>query len=120
MLLGTTLRAAHQLNLSAEQQSQIKTILQNAHAQAKANRAANAVDMAVIGNPADPNYATALQTMKTNAANRVQAESELQAQIYNVLTPQQKTQLPSVLASMKAKQEAQHAAWAQKHSSSLQ
>ena len=36
MLVGMTLRATKKLNLSAEQQASIKTILQNARAQAKA------------------------------------------------------------------------------------
>jgi periplasmic protein CpxP/Spy len=117
LLLGITLRAAHQLNLTAEQQASIKTILSNAHAQAKAARAASgaSVDMTVLGNPGDPNYATALQSAKSLAANRIQTESELQAQIYNVLTPAQKAQLPTVLASMKAKVEARRAAWEEKH-----
>ena len=104
MLLGITLRATKQLNLTAEQQASIKSILSNARAQMKAARASGQapVDMAVLGNPGDPNYATALQSAKTLAANRIQTESELQGQIYNVLTAQQKAQLPTVLASMKA------------------
>src|SRR5262249_41676449 len=92
MLLGMTLRATKQLNLPAEQQASIKSILSNAHAQMKAARASGQapVDMSVLGNPGDANYATALQSAKTLAANRIQQESELQGQIYNVLTAQQK------------------------------
>jgi Spy/CpxP family protein refolding chaperone len=111
-LLGTLLRAAHQLNLSDDQKSQIKTILTSARSEARTAAAAQP-DIAVLGNPADPNYATALQTVKTNAANRIQRESELQSQIYNVLTSEQKSQLPMVLAGIKAKmaqRRAQHAA----------
>lgn len=118
MLLGMTLRAAHQLNLTADQKAQIKTILQTARSQARANAQAGSIDIAVLGNPADPNYATELETLKSNAANRIQEESELQSQIYNVLTAQQKEQLPTVLASIKAKQAARRAAWAAQHSSS--
>lgn len=116
-LVGATLRAAHQLNLTAEQKSEIKTILQTARSQARANAQASSVELSAIGNPADPNYATALQTLKTNAANRIQEESEIQSQIYNVLTTQQKSQLPTVLASIEAKQAARRAAWAARHSS---
>src|SRR6185437_15278935 len=84
-LLGMTLRASKQLNLTAEQQASIKSILSNARAQAKAAHAAAApMDMTVLGNPGDPNYATALQSAKTRASNRIQSESELQGQIYNV------------------------------------
>lgn len=117
LLLGITLHATKQLNLTAEQQASIKTILSNAHAQAKAAReaAGTSLDMTVLGNPGDPNYATALQSAKTLAASRIQTESELQSQIYNVLTPAQKAQLPTVLASMKAKAAARRAAWEEKH-----
>ena len=116
-MLGMTLRATKQLNLTAEQQASIKTILTTARAQAKAAHAANAspVDMPVLANPGDPNYATALQSAKTLASTRIQNQSELQGQIYNVLTAQQKAQLPTVLASMKAQAAQRRAAWEQKH-----
>ncbi len=115
LLVGTLLHATQQLNLTAEQQQSIKTILSNARAQARANAQSPQVDMTVLANPGDPNYATALQTAKTLAAQRVDRESELQSQIYNVLTAQQKAQLPQVLADMKAKFEARRAAWQQRH-----
>ena len=116
-LLGMTLRATKQLNLTADQQASIKQILSTAHAQAKAAHAAGQapVDMTVLANPGDPNYATALQSAKTLAANRIQSESEIQGQIYNVLTAQQKAQLPTILASMKAEAAQRRATWEQKH-----
>ena len=120
-LLGMTLRATKQLNLTADQQASIKTILSTARAQAKAAHAANAapaIDMSVLGNPGDPNYATALQSAKTMAATRIQNESEIQGQVYNVLTAQQKAQLPTVLAAMKAQAAQRRAAWEQKHATS--
>jgi Spy/CpxP family protein refolding chaperone len=119
-MLGMTLRATKQLNLTADQQASIKTILSTARAQAKAAHAAgtSTVDMTVLANPGDANYATALQTAKTASATRLQNESEIQGQIYNVLTAQQKAQLPAVLASMKAQAEARRAAWEQKHAAS--
>ncbi|HEY0341956.1 MAG TPA: Spy/CpxP family protein refolding chaperone [Steroidobacteraceae bacterium] len=117
MLVGITLRATKQLNLTADQQASIKTILTTAHAQAKAAHAAGQapVDMAVLGNPGDANYATALQSAKSLASTRIQNESELQSQIYNVLTPAQKAQLPTVLAAIKAQAQQRRAAWEQKH-----
>src|ERR1700727_1562992 len=95
-LLGMTLRATKQVNLTADQQASIKTILSTARAQGTAAHAANAssVDMSVLGNPGDANYATALQSAKSLASARIQNESEIQGQIYNVLTAQQKAQLP--------------------------
>jgi Spy/CpxP family protein refolding chaperone len=119
-LLGMTLRATKQLNLTAEQQASIKTILSTARTQAKAAHAAAtpAIDMAVLANPGDPNYATALQSAKTLAATRIQNQSEIQSQVYNVLTAEQKAQLPAVLASMKAQAAQRRAAWEQQHQSS--
>ena len=119
-LLGMTLRATRQLNLTTDLQASIKQILSNARAQAKAARASGQapVDMAVLGNPGDPNYATALQSAKTLAASRIQSESEIQGQIYNVLTAQQKAQLPTILASMKAEAAQRRATWEQKHANS--
>ena len=116
-LLGMTLRATKQLNLTADQQASIKQILSNARAQAKAARASGQapLDMTVLANPGDPNYATALQNAKTLAANRIQSQSEIQAQIYNVLTAEQKAQLPTILASMKAEAAQRRATWEQKH-----
>jgi protein CpxP len=114
-LVGTTLRATRQLNLTADQQTSIKTILTTARAQHQANAASSSVDITVLGNPGDPNYATATQTAKSLAATRLQNQIELQAQIYNVLTPAQKAQLPTVLAAMKSKAEARRAAWQAQH-----
>jgi len=117
LLVGMTLRATKQLNLTADQQASIKTILTTARAQAKAAHASGQapVDMAALGNPGDPNYATALQSAKTLAATRIQNESELQGQIYNVLTADQKAQLPAVLATMKAQAQQRRAVWEQRH-----
>jgi Spy/CpxP family protein refolding chaperone len=111
MLVGALVHATKQLDLTAEQQQSIKTILSTARAQREANAQASPLDLTVLANPGDPNYPTALQNAKTLAADRIQRESELQNQIYNVLTPQQKTKLPQVLADMKAKFQQRRAAW---------
>ena len=117
MLVGVMLRATHQLNLTTEQQTTIKGILSTARAQHTATAAAGtaSVDMMTLANPGDPNYATALQNAKTAAATRLQKQVELQSQIYNVLTADQKAKLPQVLADMKSKAEARRAAWQQQH-----
>jgi Spy/CpxP family protein refolding chaperone len=116
MLIGMTLRATRELNLTPEQQQTIKGIISNARTQHKAELASQpALDITVLGNPGDPNYATAVQSAKTRLAERLQKEMELQSQIYNVLTKQQKDQLPKVLADMKAKGEQRRAAWRQAH-----
>jgi Spy/CpxP family protein refolding chaperone len=108
MLVGVMLRAAHQLNLTSDQESTIKGILSTARAQ---HQAANTpVDVFALANPGDPNYAAALQNAKTAAASRFQNQVDLQNQIYNVLTADQKAKLPQVLADMKSKVEQRRAA----------
>ncbi len=104
-----------QLNLTADQQASIKSILSTARAQHQAAAGTAAVDLMTLANPGDPNYATALQNAKAAAATRLQNEVKLQSQIYNVLTADQKAKLPQVLADMKSKFEARRAAWQQQH-----
>jgi Spy/CpxP family protein refolding chaperone len=115
MLVGVMLRATRQLNLTTDQEASIKSILSNARAQHEAAAGTASMDMMTLANPGDPNYATALQNAKAAAATRLQNEVELQGQIYNVLTADQKAKLPQVLADMKSKFEARRAAWQQQH-----
>lgn len=93
-------RALKQLNLSDEQEQQIKTLIGAARQSAKSQATA---DLSVLANPADPNYASALQGVKDRAAARIQRWSDVQMQIFNVLTPEQKAQLPQVLSAMQAR-----------------
>jgi Spy/CpxP family protein refolding chaperone len=115
MLVGVMLRATRQLNLTPEQQANIKTILGNARARHQAAAGTAGVDLMTLANPGDPNYNAALQNAKTAAANRFQRQVELQGQIYNVLTADQKAKLPQVLADMKSKAEQRRATRSQQH-----
>ena len=115
MLVGVMLRATRQLNLTADQEASIKSILSNARAQRQADAGTASIDMMTLANPGDPNYATALQSAKAAAAARLQNEVQVQSQIYNVLTADQKAKLPQVLADMKSKFEARRADWQQQH-----
>jgi Spy/CpxP family protein refolding chaperone len=63
----------------------------------------------VLSNPADPNYAAALQDLQARLAARIQEQSQVQQALYKVLTPTQQQQLPQLLAAMKATM-AQHGA----------
>src|SRR5689334_2444959 len=74
MLVGVMLRATRQLNLTSDQQASIRTILDNARTQRKAAAGTAQVDLAALANPGDPNYATALESAKSAAANRFQSE----------------------------------------------
>jgi Spy/CpxP family protein refolding chaperone len=109
------LRATRQLNLSADQKQSIKTLMMQARSQHGA--VGTGPDMTVLGNPGDANYGTAVQSLQSRAASRIQEESALASSIYNVLTPEQKQQLPTVLANLKAQAQARRAAWQAQHAS---
>lgn len=113
MLVGVMLRAARQLDLTAEQQAAIKDILSAARAQHQAAVGSAPVDLMTLANPGDSNYATALQNAKAAAAARLQNQVELQGRIYNVLTAEQKAKLPQVLADMRSKAERRRVDWQQ-------
>jgi Spy/CpxP family protein refolding chaperone len=111
--VGSLLRATKQLNLSTQQQSDIKSILSSARHNHQPGAQHSA--LTVTGNPSDPGFASAVQGAAADASNRVQQDSALAGQIYAVLTPQQQKLLPSVLASIQAQEQARRAAWAAKH-----
>lgn len=117
MLVMTLLRATRQLNLTADQQQTIKSLLSQARSQQRSQHglSGNAPDITVLGNPGHENYASAVQSLQSNASTRIQRESELAGSIYNVLTTEQKQQLPTVLANMKAQAQARRAAWQAQH-----
>jgi Spy/CpxP family protein refolding chaperone len=115
MLVGTLLRATRQLGLTPEQQQQIKGLIAAARTQHQQAAGTAGIDMSVLANPGDPNYATAIQNAKTTAAARIQSESELEGNIYALLTKDQKDKLPQVLADMKSKFQQRRAAWLQQH-----
>jgi Spy/CpxP family protein refolding chaperone len=110
--------ALRQLNLTPVQREQMRTLVFNAREAVRMQRA-NAEqsgaaqlrreDFAVLSNPGDPNYAQAVQQLKERAAERVQQAisnaSDTEQKLYNVLTAEQKAQLPKVLADLKARHE---------------
>jgi Spy/CpxP family protein refolding chaperone len=95
-------KAIEQLNLTPEQSAAIHS-LYDAERQQYADRARDAqADSVALLNPGDPNHSAAVQAAQTRAAAEVQRRSTLEANIYNLLTPAQKAQLPSVLSAMQA------------------
>jgi hypothetical protein len=113
--VGTLLRATKQLNLTATQQASIKSILHSAHQGHQPGAAPQCPGLTVLGNPADPNFAAAVQNAQSKAQARIQQETVLAGQIYAVLSQQQQQQLPTVLASLQAQDAARRAQWAAKH-----
>jgi hypothetical protein len=113
--VGTLLRATKQLGLTPGQQSDIQNILKSAHANLRPAATGTQPDLTVVGNPSHPEFAGAVQNAAAAASSRVQKESALAGQIYAVLTTAQQKQLPTVLASIQAQQQARRAQWAAKH-----
>jgi Spy/CpxP family protein refolding chaperone len=95
------------LNLTAAQQNQVQDILTKAQqaraTQMQAMRAKGAGNMAALANPGDPNYAAAVQAAKKQASDRIQQASDVRAQLYNVLTADQKSQLSKMIAERRAR-----------------
>ena len=100
LLLGGALR---RLNLTPDQRSQVRQILSSARSQDASLRQSVAQNFAALHNPGDPNYAAALQAAQTRAGSLVAQRSQIEKQIYGVLTPAQKSQLPQVLASIQTR-----------------
>ncbi len=109
--------ALRKLNLTTEQQQSIHGILDASKPQREALRQQEHANLAALATttPDDPNYATIVQAQKTLAANAIQLRSDLAVQLFGVLTPQQKAQLPQILADAKAKMEEHRQQWRDSH-----
>jgi Spy/CpxP family protein refolding chaperone len=98
------LRSFRELELTPAQQQHVHTVLSNARAHFAAKAATGAPpDMLALANPGDPGYASAVQAAKKRATDRIQQQSELNQQLYNVLTADQKAQLGKLVANWKAR-----------------
>lgn len=99
-----------QLQLSAEQQTQIRSIFDASRSQFHTLAAGgrnNAEALAAMP-PTDPGYPALLASAKANAAARIQQMSDIKTQIFAVLTKAQQEQIPQLLAAEKAR-------WQQRH-----
>ena len=100
------------LNLSAEQQVSVKTIMANTGPQIKSihqEMRANSLKLRQT-QPNDPNYAGIVaQVTQANGALHSQMITQreaMRAQIFKVLTPAQQTQLAALQAQMQARMQA--------------
>jgi periplasmic protein CpxP/Spy len=106
------------LNLSAEQQASIKTIMANAGPQMQSIRQemrANSLKLSQT-QPTDANYPSVVsQVTQANGSLHSQMITQreaVRAQIFKVLTPAQQTQLAALQAQMQARMQAARGAWA--------
>lgn len=103
------------LDLSAQQQASVKTIMANAGPQMKGihqEMRANSLKLRQT-QPNDPNYASVVaQVTQANGALHSQMITQreaMRAQIFKVLTPAQQTQLAALQAQMQARMQARGA-----------
>jgi protein CpxP len=101
-------RLLAQLNLSAEQQAAVKSIMANARPQMKSLHQeirANSLKL-LKTQPNDPNYANVVaQVTQANGslhAQMITQREAVRAQVFKVLTPAQQTQLAALQAQMQA------------------
>ena len=108
----------HKLNLTAEQKTQIKSIMAGEKSQYEALRASAKANHTALATtpPTDSNYATLIQTEQTNAATRIKLRSETWSAIYGKLTTQQQQAIPGIVAAAQQAREARMAAWKAQHS----
>lgn len=99
MLGGVLLRQVRELNLTDQQRQHVRDILTQARKQRQSNASRAPLDIAALGDPGNPGFARAVQEAKDRAADRIQRQSDLETQIYNVLTPVQKRNLATLLAA---------------------
>jgi len=107
---GRFMHVLKQLDLSPEQQTQIKSIFATSMSQFKElglSMRSNHEALAAAA-PTDSGYPALLATEKTNAARRIEAMSAVKTQIYAVLTPAQIKLIPQIIAADKAKWQQQH------------
>ena len=100
-----------QLNLSPEQKTQIKSIMDSARPQLQAlgDSMRQNHEALMSTPPTDASYPALLQKAKENAAARIDQLHSVHQQIYSVLTPEQQAKIPSIIAADKAKWQAHHA-----------
>jgi Spy/CpxP family protein refolding chaperone len=98
---GAFMAVLHELKLSDEQKVRVHAIMDTGRPHDGAG--ATGEDFLALGNPGDANHAAAVQAAKTRAAERIQHWSDVQQQVYAVLTPAQQAQLPDVLKAMQAR-----------------
>lgn len=108
----------HKLNLTADQKTQIKSIMAGEKSQYEALRTSVKANHTALATtpPTDPNYATLIQTEQANAMTRIKLRHETWSAIYGKLTPQQQQAIPGIVAAAQQAREARMAAWKAQHS----
>ncbi|HMN45591.1 MAG TPA: Spy/CpxP family protein refolding chaperone [Povalibacter sp.] len=102
-LMGTL----RQLDLTDEQKQSVRSVFANTRQQREALRDQQRSNRTALAStmPDDPKYPALIADRKKLAADAIQQSSDTQTQIYALLTPEQKAQIPQLLAERKARWE---------------
>jgi len=102
------MRILHQLDLTADQKSKIYAIYEtgrpNMESLEKSTR--SNLEQLMSTPPGDAAYATLSETAKSNALAHIQLITDIQAQMYAVLTSEQQAKIPGIVAAEQAKRDA--------------
>jgi len=106
----------HKLNLSAQQKGEIHTLVAQNRSERSSLMSSARTNHAALEStsPTDSSYASLVATAQANASAAVEARANLWSQIYGVLTPDQKAQIPGIVAA----EQARRAQWQAQHSNS--
>lgn len=113
-MMDPFMRALRELDLTSAQRDKVHDIMEAAHKSHEGQMKSMGENLVAIGNPGDPGYDAAVQAAKDRSAAMIQHHSDIDKQIYNELTADQKARLPKVLADMKAKLDERKAHWGER------
>jgi Spy/CpxP family protein refolding chaperone len=107
---GHFMHVLKQLDLSPEQETQIKGVIAAATPEFQELRTSMRLNHEALAAaaPTDPGYPALLASEKANAAKRIDQMSALKMQIYALLTPAQLKQIPQIIAADRAKGQRRH------------
>jgi periplasmic protein CpxP/Spy len=96
-------RVIQQLDLTDAQRESLRSLLESTKAQREAfhaqQREATKGSMTTL--PDDPNYPALIETRKQLASTAIQQRSDLNVQMYALLTPEQKARVPQLIEELK-------------------
>ncbi len=97
-------RLVQKLDLTDEQRESLRALLDSSKAQRQSLREQQRANMqaALTTLPDDPSYLAMIEKRKQLAAEAIQQRSDLNVQIYGLLTPEQKAKVPALIEEMKA------------------
>ena len=95
------------LNLTSAQKDQLHAAFEASRPQmqALADQSRKTRDALETTPPTDPHYPALVQAAKADAASRIDAMSTMRTQVYNILTPAQRTQLQAKILAHHAQME---------------